>query len=144
MGVPEVLILTSHILYSIIVTPYLKGLQDFYARGLTDSTASYVPHPALLARRAKCVKNQSSKLCTTSRQKPVERASEKFESSKRSASMLSENSSICGSNERKCRLDKSHKPSPQEVGGAKLSYDNSICDLLEHSNRSTLIREAIP
>ena len=110
-----------------------------YARGLIDSTDGFVPDPVLLARRAKCVKNQSSKSCTTAGQKPVGRESEKSESSKRSASLSSEKSSTCGSNERKSRSDKSHKPSPQEVEGAKLSYNNSMYDLLEHSNRSTLI-----
>ena len=98
-----------------VLDPLLKGLQDMYARGLIDSTDGYEPDPALLARRAKCVKNQSSKLCTTSGQKPVGKASEKFESSKRSASMSSEKSSTCGSNKRKSRSDKSHKPSPPEV-----------------------------
>ena len=53
--------------------------------------------------------------------------------------MLSEKSSTCGSNERKSRSDKSHKPSPPEVEGAKLSYNNSAYELLEHSNRSTLV-----
>ena len=35
-----------------VLDPLLKGLQDCYALGLTDSTAGYVPDPALLARRA--------------------------------------------------------------------------------------------
>ena len=110
-----------------------------FARGLIDTTDGYEPDAALLARRAKCVKNQSSKSCTISGQKPGGRAIKKYESSKRSASMSSEKSSTCSSNERKSRSDKSHKPSPPEVEGAKLSYDNSAHDLLEHSNISTLI-----
>ena len=122
-----------------VLDPLLKGLQDMYARGLMDTTDGYEPDAALLARRAKCVNKQSSKSGTISWQKPVGRASEEYESSKRSASMSSEKSSTCSSSERKSRSDKSHKPSPPGVEGARLSYDSSAHALLEHSNRSTLI-----
>ena len=53
--------------------------------------------------------------------------------------MSSEKSSTCSSSERKSRSDKSHKPSPPGVEGARLSYDNSAHALLEHSNRTILI-----
>ena len=121
-----------------VLDPLLKGLQNCYALGMTESTAGYVPVDALIAKRAKNVKNQSSKPCTVSGQKPTGRASEKFEGSKRSASSSSEKSSTCGSNERKSRSEISHKPSPQEGEGAKLTYGNSTYDLLENTNRSTL------
>ena len=97
-----------------VLDPLLKGLQNCYALGMIESTDGYVPDNALIARRAKNVKNQSSKPCTVTGQKPTGRGSEKSEGTKRSASSSSEKSSTCGSNERKSRSEVSRKPSPQE------------------------------
>ena len=110
-----------------------------YGRGLMHSTDSYVPDPVLLAKRAKSIQNQSSTPCTTSGQKPVGRANEKSESTNRSASTSSEKSSTWSSNERRSRSDNSQKPPPHVAGGAKLSYDNIMHDLLENSKKSTQV-----
>ena len=116
-----------------VLDPLLKNLQEMYARSLMNTTDGYEPDAALLARRANCVNKKTSKSDTNSEQNLVGRASEKYESSKRSASMSSEKSSTCSSNERKSRLDKSHKPSPPGAEGARLSYDNSAHELFEYS-----------
>ena len=73
-----------------VLDPLLNGLQDLYARGLMATTDGYEPDAALLAEREKCVKKQSSKSGTIYWEKTVGKASEKYESSKRSASMSSE------------------------------------------------------
>ena len=76
-----------------VLDPLLKGLQEVFARGQIDTTDGYEPDAALLARRAKSVKNLSSKSCITSGQRHVGKASEKCESSKRLANTSSEKSS---------------------------------------------------
>ena len=97
-----------------------------------------MPDDELIAKRAKKLKNLSSKHDTVSGQRPIGRGSGKSEGSTISASTSSDKSSTCDSRERKSRSEISRKPSPPEGQGAKLSYGNSTYDLLENSNKSNL------
>ena len=53
--------------------------------------------------------------------------------------MLSEKYSTSISNERNSRMDKSHKPLPKGAERARLSYANTIHELLEHTNSTAHI-----
>ena len=53
--------------------------------------------------------------------------------------MLLEKYSTSSSNERNSRLDKSHKPLPKGTEGARLSYANTMHELLEHTNSTARI-----
>ena len=101
-----------------------------------------MPDDDLKAKRAKNVKTHGSKSDTNSVKKPDGRRGGKSEGSKRSPSSSSEKSSVSDSKERKSRPVTSQKPSPPEGQGAKLSYGNSIYDLLESSNKSTFKKQS--
>ena len=126
-----------------VLDPFLKGQKECYALGLISSIPGYVPDDVLKAKRAKIVKPHGPKSYTNSVKKPERRGGGKSEGSRRSPSSSSEKSSVSDSKERKSRPVTSQKPSPPEGQGAKLSYGNSIYDLLESSNKSTL-KKTVP
>ena len=109
-----------------VLDPLLKGLQEMYGRGLYHYADGYMPDPDLIAKRAKSLQAHSLTHSTASGQKPLERANEESDRTKRPASTSPEKSSTCGSNVRRSRSYKCQKPPPHFAGGTKLSYDNSL------------------
>ena len=103
-----------------VLDPQLSNLQDLYGHSFYYSTDGYIPDNALLAKRAKSLEKLKAEPSKSAGQKPVGRAKEKVEGTKRSASVLSEKSSTSSSTERRKRHEECQKPPPPRAGGANL------------------------